>query len=95
VAGLFDRDLWTLRELVRQGGGLELPDGSVVRPVKLGRFYHWPAAPIRRALGLEDGSDPGHHSGAAHHDAPTGRPVTTAERDGRDRTACWDGPGGG
>jgi predicted DNA-binding transcriptional regulator AlpA len=43
---------WSLYERKQ----LELPDGTVVRPIRCGRAHRWPAAPILAAL---DGANAG------------------------------------
>lgn len=53
VAALYGHSTWSLYEIVRNGGGIDLPDGTTIRPHRVGRSLKWPAVPIRRALGLD------------------------------------------
>jgi hypothetical protein len=56
VAGVTGYSRWTIYDTVRDGGGLDLGDGTILRPIRCGRALRWPAAPIRRALGLDESS---------------------------------------
>ncbi|MEM9565075.1 MAG: hypothetical protein AAGA93_20795 [Actinomycetota bacterium] len=52
LAPLLGASTWMLYELAKAGEGVELPDGRVVRALRVGRSVRWPAAPILDALGL-------------------------------------------